>query len=71
MNVDDGTFTEIELPKGDVEDTSGEAATIPNKEQDELPVAGGMGAIWFTAGGLVLVGAAALLYFKQRKKGRE
>lgn len=70
-DVDGEQLDRIELPKGDVEDTSGEAATIPNKEQDELPVAGGMGAIWFTAGGLVLVGAAALLYFKQRKKGRE
>lgn len=70
-DVDGEQLDRIELPKDDVEDTSGEAATIPNKEQDELPVAGGMGAIWFTAGGLVLVGAAALLYFKQRKKGRE
>ena len=51
--------------------TTGEAATIPNKEQEKLPVAGGMGAIWFSAGGLALASAAALLYFKQRKKGEE
>ena len=30
-----------------------------------------MGAIWFSAGGLALASAAALLYFKQRKKGEE
>lgn len=71
MKVNGGTLAEIELPKDDVEDTSGEAATIPNKEQDELPVAGGMGAIWFSAGGLALASAAALLYFKQRKRGEE
>ena len=62
---------EIELPSGDAEDATGEAATIPNKEQEKLPVAGGMGAIWFSAGGLALASAAALLYFKQRKKGEE
>lgn len=47
--------------------------TVPlsNIKQDKLPVAGGMGAIWFPAGGLALASAAALLYFKQRKKGEE
>lgn len=45
--------------------------SVPNIKQDELPVAGGMGAIWFSAGGLALASAAALLYFKQRKKGEE
>ena len=65
------TLDEIELPSGDAEDATGEAATIPNKEQEKLPVAGGMGAIWFSAGGLALASAAALLYFKQRKKGEE
>lgn len=45
--------------------------TIPNKEKDQLPVAGGMGALWFTGGGLVLMGAAALLYGKRRRKGEK
>lgn len=71
MKVNGETLDEIELPSGDAEDATGEAATIPNKEQDELPVAGGMGAIWFSASGLALASAAALLYFKQRKKGEE
>lgn len=71
MKVNGETLDFIELPSGDAEDATGEAATIPNKEQDELPVAGGMGAIWFSASGLALASAAALLYFKQRKKGEE
>lgn len=71
MKVNGDTLDKIELPSGDAEDATGEAATIPNKEQDELPVAGGMGAIWFSASGLALASAAALLYFKQRKKGEE
>lgn len=71
MKVNGETLDKIELPSGDAEDATGEAATIPNKEQEKLPVAGGMGAIWFSAGGLALASAAALLYFKQRKKGEE
>ena len=71
MKVNGETLDEIELPSGDAEDATGEAATIPNKEQEKLPVAGGMGAIWFSAGGLALASAAALLYFKQRKRGEE
>lgn len=70
-NVEGDKIDEIQLPSGDAEDATGEAATIPNKEQEKLPVAGGMGAIWFSASGLVLASAAALLYFKQRKKGEE
>ena len=71
MKVNGEMLDEIELPSGDAEDATGEAATIPNKEQEKLPVAGGMGVIWFSAGGLALASAAALLYFKQRKKGEE
>lgn len=71
-NVEGEKIDEIQLPSGgEGEDSTGEAATIPNKEQEKLPVAGGMGAIWFSAGGLALASAAALLYFKQRKKGEE
>ena len=70
-NVEGDKIDEIQLPSGgEGEDSTGEAATIPNKEQEKLPVAGGMGAIWFSAGGLALASAAALLYFKQRKRGR-
>lgn len=59
--------------EGQTVEISNLAATVsvPNSKQDELPVAGGMGAIWFSAGGLALASAAALLYFKQRKKGEE
>lgn len=70
MNVSGDKIGEVVLPT-EGESTSQPDVTIPNKEQDKLPVAGGMGAIWFPAGGLVLASAAALLYFKQRKKGEE
>lgn len=49
MKVNGEMLDEIELPSGDAEDATGEAATIPNKEQEKLPVAGGMGVIWFSA----------------------
>lgn len=66
----DGQTIPIPTPSGEGE-TSADA-TIPNKENDKLPVAGGAGTLWFTGGGLALAGAAALLYFKQRrKKGEE
>ena len=66
----DGQTIPIPTPSGEGE-TSADV-TIPNKENDKLPVAGGAGTLWFTAGGLALAGAAALLYFKQRrKKGEE
>lgn len=70
MNVSGDKIGEVVLPT-EGESTSQPDVTIPNKEQDKLPVAGGMGAIWFPAGGLALASAAALLYFKQRKKGEE
>lgn len=66
----DGQTIPIPTPSGEGE-TSADV-TIPNKENDKLPVAGGAGTLWFTGGGLALAGAAALLYFKQRrKKGEE
>lgn len=66
----DGQTIPIPTPSGEGE-TSADA-TIPNKENDKLPVAGGAGTLWFTGGGLALAGAAALLYFKQRRnKGEE
>ena len=70
-NVEGDKIDEIQLPSGgEGEDSTGEAATIPNKEQEKLPVAGGMGAIWFSAGGLALASAAALLYSSSAKRGR-
>lgn len=70
MDVSGEQIGRIPLPT-EGESTSRPDAAISNKKQDRLPVAGGMGTIWFTAGGLALIGAAALLYFKQRKKGQE
>lgn len=65
----DGQQISIPTPSGEGE-TSADA-TIPNKEQDDLPVAGGMGAIWFPASGLALMSAAAVLYGKRRRKGEK
>ncbi len=65
----DGQTILIPTPSGEGE-TSADA-TIPNKEQDDLPVAGGMGAIWFPASGLALMSAAAVLYGKRRRKGEK
>lgn len=71
MNVSGDKIGEVVLPT-EGESTSQPDVTIPNKENDKLPVAGGAGTLWFTGGGLALAGAAALLYFKQRrKKGEE
>lgn len=71
MNVSGETIGTV-TPPTEGESTSQPDVTIPNKENDKLPVAGGAGTLWFTGGGLALAGAAALLYFKQRrKKGEE
>ncbi len=71
MNVNGETIGTV-TPPTEGESTSQPDVTIPNKENDKLPVAGGAGTLWFTGGGLALAGAAALLYFKQRrKKGEE
>lgn len=71
MNVN-GKIIGTVTPPTEGESTSQPDVTIPNKENDKLPVAGGAGTLWFTGGGLALAGAAALLYFKQRrKKGEE
>lgn len=71
MNVSGETIGTV-TPPTEGESTSQPYVTIPNKENDKLPVAGGAGTLWFTGGGLALAGAAALLYFKQhRKKGEE
>lgn len=70
MNVNGETIGEVVLPT-EGESTSQPDVTIPNKENDKLPVAGGAGTLWFTGGGLALAGAAALLYFKQRRNKEE
>lgn len=44
---------------------------LSNIKQEKLPVAGGMGAIWFPASGLALMSAAAVLYGKRRRKGEK
>lgn len=65
----DGQTIPIPTPSGEGE-TSADA-TIPNKEQDDLPVAGGMGAIWFPASGLALMSAAAVLYGNGAVRGKK
>lgn len=70
MNVSGETIGRVALPT-EGESTSQPDVTIPNKENDKLPVAGGTGTLWFTGGGLALAGAAALLYFKQRRNKEE
>lgn len=70
MNVNGETIGTV-TPPTEGESTSQPDVTIPNKENDKLPVAGGAGTLWFTGGGLALAGAAALLYFKQRRKNGE
>lgn len=62
---------QISIPTPSEEGETSADATIPNKEQDDLPVAGGMGAIWFPASGLALMSAAAVLYGKRRRKGEK
>lgn len=70
MNVSGETIGTV-TPPTEGESTSQPDVTIPNKKNDKLPVAGGAGTLWFTGGGLALAGAAALLYFKQRRKKGE
>lgn len=70
MNVSGETIGTV-TPPTEGESTSQPDVTIPNKENDKLPVAGGAGTLWFTGGGLALAGAAALLYFKQRRNKEE
>lgn len=70
MNVNGETIGTV-TPPTEGESTSQPDVTIPNKEQDDLPVAGGMGAIWFPASGLALMSAAAVLYGKRRRKGEK
>lgn len=70
MNVNGETIGTV-TPPTEGESTSQPDVTIPNKENDKLPVAGGAGTLWFTGGGLALAGAAALLYFKQRRNKEE
>ena len=44
-NVEGDKIDEIQLPSGgEGEDSTGEAATIPNKEQEKLPLLGAWGA---------------------------
>lgn len=64
-----GEQVTVPAPTGEAE--TGREVPIPNKEKDQLPIAGGAGTLWFTYGGLALTGAAALLYGRQRRsKGK-
>lgn len=45
--------------------------TMTNYREFELPETGGMGTILFTAGGIALIGLAAFLFLRSRRKGEE
>lgn len=58
----------IEEKKPDVEQGYAEEVTILNTANVSLPITGGIGTLIFTFSGIALMGAAALLYIRSRKK---
>ena len=52
----------------DVEQGYAEEVTILNTANVSLPITGGIGTLIFTISGIALMGAAALLYIRSRKK---
>lgn len=52
----------------DVEQGYAEEVTILNTANVSLPITGGIGTLIFTISGIALMGAAALLYLRSRKK---
>lgn len=52
----------------DIEQGYAEEVTILNTANVSLPITGGMGTLVFTISGIALMGAAALLYIRSRKK---
>lgn len=58
----------IEEKKPDVEQGYAEEVTILNTANVSLPITGGIGTLIFTFSGMALMGAAALLYIRSRKK---
>lgn len=58
----------IEEREPDAEPGYAEEVTILNTANVSLPITGGMGTLIFTISGIALMGAAALLYIRSRKK---
>ena len=52
----------------EAEDTFVYTAEVANSTLVSLPITGGMGTLIFTFSGIALMGAAALLYIRSRKK---
>ena len=68
MGIGDGTAT----TNATVDATTGIGEfTMINYRGFELPETGGMGTILFTAGGIALIGLAAFLFLRSRRKGEE
>lgn len=61
-NTLDGKVTDADIVTGLV------PLTVENDDGFQLPVTGGMGTVLFTAAGVVLMGAGAVLFFILRKK---
>ena len=67
----DGENAEIvNLTKVVVEGDTAQKVTIKNLPSIKLPDTGGSGTIWYTAGGLFLIMAAAILLYMQTTKRR-
>lgn len=68
MGIGDGSAT----TNATVDTTTGIGVfTMINYRGFELPETGGMGTILFTAGGIALIGLAAFLFLRSRRKGEE
>jgi len=48
-------------------DTVSEIVNVPSNAGFELPFTGGMGTVWFTVAGVLLIGGATLLLVRQRR----
>lgn len=58
----------IDAKDPDIEPGYAEEVTILNTAKVSLPITGGIGTLIFTFSGIALMGAAALLYLRSRKK---
>lgn len=67
MGIGDGTAT----TNATVDAAGIGEFTMINYRGFELPETGGMGTILFTAGGIALIGLAAFLFLRSRRKGEE
>ena len=52
-------------------DGTATAVIVTNTPAAQLPATGGVGTLWYTLGGLLLIAASLLLYNAQRKRRRE